>query len=315
MGRHARPTRGGNLLSVRSKKQTERQLLLMESSLAYPGGKEKKAETQKEGKNSKGDQTLGYLGVVKPVTPKEDVPLRGLKVQTRIVVVLILILLLFLPFKNEDTDSEDSESLYKDAESSDEDGGGSHPHPTPVTGSPSWKENYDWLGENSDEDDGGSPHPTYVAAVAASPHCSFSGYLSFFDDEINSERKALTLHSEAKRRETETFSPQQHSEGGGDEEKLEQPIEVRRSDVSPSTRTKLDISEALEYADDVTSSTGATRLREEQRSCPSLKEAFLQCNAKKGNYSFINGLLHHMDKILGQPVTQLVLRQSRRQQV
>ncbi|GBM91838.1 hypothetical protein AVEN_268785-1 [Araneus ventricosus] len=64
---------------MRSKKQTERQLLLMESSLAYPQGKEKKAETQKEGKNLKGDQTLGYLGVVKPVTPKEDVPLRGLR--------------------------------------------------------------------------------------------------------------------------------------------------------------------------------------------------------------------------------------------
>ncbi|GBN66842.1 hypothetical protein AVEN_79241-1 [Araneus ventricosus] len=36
----------------------------------------KKVETQKEGKNSKVEQTLGYLGVVKPVTPKEDVPLR-----------------------------------------------------------------------------------------------------------------------------------------------------------------------------------------------------------------------------------------------
>ncbi|GBO25935.1 hypothetical protein AVEN_231234-1 [Araneus ventricosus] len=71
--------------------------------------------------------------------------------------------------ENEDTDSEVSESLYKDAESSDEDGGGSHPHPTPVAGSPSWKVNYDWLGENSDEDGSGSPHPTYVAATA-SPH-------------------------------------------------------------------------------------------------------------------------------------------------
>ncbi|GBN32580.1 hypothetical protein AVEN_200346-1 [Araneus ventricosus] len=50
----------------------------MESSLAYPRGKEEKAETQKEGKNLKGDQTLGYVGVVNPVTSKEDVPLRGL---------------------------------------------------------------------------------------------------------------------------------------------------------------------------------------------------------------------------------------------
>ncbi|GBN35789.1 hypothetical protein AVEN_79540-1 [Araneus ventricosus] len=136
-----------------------------------------------------------------------------------------------------------------------------------------------------------------------------------FDGEINSEQKALTLHSEAKRPETESFSPQQSSEGVGEEEILEQPIKVRRSDVSPSTRTKQEISEVLENADDVTSSTGATRLREEQRSWPSLKEAFLQCKAKRGNYSFIDGLLQHTDKILGQPVTQLVLPQNRRQQV
>ncbi|GBN28191.1 hypothetical protein AVEN_129293-1 [Araneus ventricosus] len=40
-------------------------------------GRKRKAETQKEGKNLKGDQTLGYLGVVNPVTPEKDVPLRG----------------------------------------------------------------------------------------------------------------------------------------------------------------------------------------------------------------------------------------------
>ncbi|GBL83448.1 hypothetical protein AVEN_196313-1 [Araneus ventricosus] len=78
---------------------------------------------------------------------------------------------------------------------------------------------------------------------------------------MNSEQKT----SQAKRRETNSFYPQQPSEGGGNEEKLEQPIEMRRSNVSPSTRMNPDISEALENADDVTSSTGATRLREEQR--------------------------------------------------
>ncbi|GBM34968.1 hypothetical protein AVEN_240338-1 [Araneus ventricosus] len=77
MGRHARPTRGGNVLSMRSKKQTERQQLLMESSLAYPRGKEEKSRNSKKGKNSKGDQTLGYLGIVNPVTSEEDVPIRG----------------------------------------------------------------------------------------------------------------------------------------------------------------------------------------------------------------------------------------------
>ncbi|GBL94559.1 hypothetical protein AVEN_235643-1 [Araneus ventricosus] len=77
MGRHARPIRGGNLLSMRSTKQTERQQLLMESSLAYTRGKEEKSNNSKRRQNSKGEQTLGYLGVVMPVTPKEDVPLRG----------------------------------------------------------------------------------------------------------------------------------------------------------------------------------------------------------------------------------------------
>ncbi|GBL88276.1 hypothetical protein AVEN_102961-1 [Araneus ventricosus] len=62
---------------MRSRKQTERQQLLMESSLAYPRGKEEKDLTQKGGKNSKVEQTLGHLGVVNPVTSKEDVPLRG----------------------------------------------------------------------------------------------------------------------------------------------------------------------------------------------------------------------------------------------
>ncbi|GBO40905.1 hypothetical protein AVEN_129754-1 [Araneus ventricosus] len=76
-----------------------------------------------------------------------------------------------------------------------------------------------------------------------------------FDGEIHSKREALTLHSEVKRQETESFS-----ESAGEKEQLEQPIEVRRSDVSPSTRMKPEISEALENADGVTSSTGATRL-------------------------------------------------------
>ncbi|GBN45605.1 hypothetical protein AVEN_250960-1 [Araneus ventricosus] len=49
----------------------------MESSLAYPRGKEEKSKNSKGRQNWKGDQTLGYLGVVNPVTTIEDVPLRG----------------------------------------------------------------------------------------------------------------------------------------------------------------------------------------------------------------------------------------------
>ncbi|GBM69481.1 hypothetical protein AVEN_245380-1 [Araneus ventricosus] len=84
MGRHARPTRGGNLLSMRSTKQTERQLLLMESSLAYPRGKEENSKKQKGRQKTEGEQTLGYLGVVNPVTYEEDVPLRGRRLRDSI---------------------------------------------------------------------------------------------------------------------------------------------------------------------------------------------------------------------------------------
>ncbi|GBM81926.1 hypothetical protein AVEN_4082-1 [Araneus ventricosus] len=78
MGRHARPTRGSNSLSMRNKKQIERQLLLMESSLAYPRGKEEKSRNSKRKAKTR-KEIRQYLGVVKPVTPKEDAPLRGPK--------------------------------------------------------------------------------------------------------------------------------------------------------------------------------------------------------------------------------------------
>ncbi|GBM04981.1 hypothetical protein AVEN_60189-1 [Araneus ventricosus] len=42
-----------------------------------PSREGRKKQKLKERKNQKGDQTLGYLGVVKPVTSREDVPLRG----------------------------------------------------------------------------------------------------------------------------------------------------------------------------------------------------------------------------------------------
>ncbi|GBM34250.1 hypothetical protein AVEN_60590-1 [Araneus ventricosus] len=50
MGRHARPTRRSILPSMRSRKQAERLQLLMESSLAYPRGKEGKSKNIRRGK-------------------------------------------------------------------------------------------------------------------------------------------------------------------------------------------------------------------------------------------------------------------------
>ncbi|GBN35006.1 hypothetical protein AVEN_183824-1 [Araneus ventricosus] len=44
-----------------------------------PSREGRKKQKLKERKTQKGDQTLGYLGVVEPVTFREDVPLRGSK--------------------------------------------------------------------------------------------------------------------------------------------------------------------------------------------------------------------------------------------
>ncbi|GBL75429.1 hypothetical protein AVEN_14161-1 [Araneus ventricosus] len=42
-----------------------------------PSREGRKSRNSKRRQNSKGEQTLGYLGVVNPVTPEEGVPLRG----------------------------------------------------------------------------------------------------------------------------------------------------------------------------------------------------------------------------------------------
>ncbi|GBO43280.1 hypothetical protein AVEN_117455-1 [Araneus ventricosus] len=43
-----------------------------------PSRERRQKQKLKKGINSKGEQALGYFGVVNPVTPEEDVPLRGL---------------------------------------------------------------------------------------------------------------------------------------------------------------------------------------------------------------------------------------------
>ncbi|GBN12302.1 hypothetical protein AVEN_199469-1 [Araneus ventricosus] len=76
MGRHARPTRGGILLSMRSRKQTTVATASHGELPRLPSREGIKKHKLKEKKTER-DKTLGYLGVVKPVTPGEGVPLRG----------------------------------------------------------------------------------------------------------------------------------------------------------------------------------------------------------------------------------------------
>ncbi|GBO19102.1 hypothetical protein AVEN_120693-1 [Araneus ventricosus] len=68
-------------IAVHEKQEANRAVTASHGELPRLPSREgrKKLKLKKEGKNLKGEQTLGYLGVVKPVTPKEDVPLRGRK--------------------------------------------------------------------------------------------------------------------------------------------------------------------------------------------------------------------------------------------
>ncbi|GBM71381.1 hypothetical protein AVEN_248583-1 [Araneus ventricosus] len=77
MGYHERPTRGASFLSIRSRGKKQR-----DNSFLPPTVKGRKNQRQKQKTdvrvNLKEGQTLGYLGIVKPVTPVEGVPLRGI---------------------------------------------------------------------------------------------------------------------------------------------------------------------------------------------------------------------------------------------
>ncbi|GFQ65602.1 hypothetical protein TNCT_460071 [Trichonephila clavata] len=81
-----------------------------------------------------------------------------------------------------------------------------------------------------------------------------------------------------------------------------------------STASDLDLEAEGEYSNDpkgeknnegVMHSSPSVKLQMEQNACSSLKEAFLKVKSQKGNYLFIDELLYHTDKALGQPVTQL----------
>ncbi|GBM78696.1 hypothetical protein AVEN_239931-1 [Araneus ventricosus] len=66
-------------VAVHEKQEANRMATASHGELPrLPSREGRKKQKLKERKNQKGDQTLGYLGVVKPVTSREDVPLRGL---------------------------------------------------------------------------------------------------------------------------------------------------------------------------------------------------------------------------------------------
>ncbi|GBL84436.1 hypothetical protein AVEN_117197-1 [Araneus ventricosus] len=66
-------------VAVHEKQEANRVAIASHGELPRLPSREGKKKAETQGKeNQKGDQTLGYLGVLKPVTPREDVPLRGL---------------------------------------------------------------------------------------------------------------------------------------------------------------------------------------------------------------------------------------------
>lgn len=55
----------------------------------------------------------------------------------------------------------------------------------------------------------------------------------------------------------------------------------------------------------------AFKLKREQKECPSLEDVRGLLKNNKGNFVLIEGILYHRDKVLGEPVTQLVLPRCR----
>ncbi|GBN39676.1 hypothetical protein AVEN_257314-1 [Araneus ventricosus] len=66
-------------IAVHEKQEANRSATASHGELPRLPSRERRKKAKTQGKEkTEGDKTLGYLGVVNPVTPEEDVPLRGL---------------------------------------------------------------------------------------------------------------------------------------------------------------------------------------------------------------------------------------------
>ncbi|GBO37184.1 hypothetical protein AVEN_158774-1 [Araneus ventricosus] len=98
-----RTTNTWGYVAVHEKQEANRVATSFHGELPrLPSREGRKKQKLKERKNQKGDQTLGYLGVMKPVTSTEDVPLRGQRKRkpmkrTRLYLMVAPLLIYILP--------------------------------------------------------------------------------------------------------------------------------------------------------------------------------------------------------------------------
>lgn len=113
---------------------------------------------------------------------------------------------------------------------------------------------------------------------------------------------------------------------GVERDKLHGPLEEKpvKEGVTPHAEVHAVVGRASEsgalIAEDtarsVTEESSASAVfREEQRNDATLQEVWKNARAGKGGITEVDGLLYHKENLLGQPVMQLVLPKSRRQEV
>ncbi|GFT40775.1 integrase catalytic domain-containing protein [Trichonephila clavipes] len=64
-------------------------------------------------------------------------------------------------------------------------------------------------------------------------------------------------------------------------------------------------------SDNINFNSDYTKMKDEQNTCDSLKTVREEFKLNKGNFLLIDGLIYHRDKILNEPVMQLVLPRCR----
>ncbi|GFU21190.1 transposon Ty3-I Gag-Pol polyprotein [Trichonephila clavipes] len=67
--------------------------------------------------------------------------------------------------------------------------------------------------------------------------------------------------------------------------------------------------------DNINFNSDYTKMKDEQNNCDSLEKDCAELKLNKGNFSLIDGLIYHRDKILNEPVMQLVLPRCRTDKV
>ncbi|GFW78970.1 retrovirus-related Pol polyprotein from transposon opus [Trichonephila clavipes] len=83
------------------------------------------------------------------------------------------------------------------------------------------------------------------------------------------------------------------------------------SNDEKETECRKDIFYVESDLDNINFNSDYTKIKDEQNNCGSLEKVRAELKLNKGNFSLIDGLIYHRDKILNEPVMQLVLSRCR----